>query len=340
MASNKYQHICFIAGTLGQGGAERQLLYLIEELIADGSKVSVVALTSGEFYENKLKELGAIVYNVKNKNKVKRFLEIAFTIKNKIKPTYIFSMHFYTNLYALFTNLVTAVNYNGSLRNNLINEIKSNGFLGLVSYFLPVRIIANSINASHLSRNKRDFILTDFLPNKINLNKFKYYQRTIPRNNIKILNVGRLEKQKNQQQAVWLISELIKNNINASLTIVGDGSLLGDLKKEVRNCKLEDKVVFAGKVENVEEYYKNHDLLVLTSLYEGTPNVVLEANASGLPVISSISAGDARYLLPKEYLYDGTNLNFYEVVTNFLSSKENVSYKFSNNFSKSILKLI
>lgn len=339
MATNKYQHICFIAGTLGQGGAERQLLYIVEELIDEGIKVSVVVLTSGEYYENKLKELGVYIHNVKNKNKLKRLIEIAFVIKNKIKPTYIFSMHFYTNLYAQFANLFSTINYNGSLRSNLKNEIKSNGFLGLLSYYLPNRLIANSISATHLSRSITDFVLTDFLPNKINLNKFQYHQRVFPSNNIKLLNVGRLEKLKNQFQAIWLIAELNKNNINSTLTIVGDGNLLEDLKKEVKNFKLEDKVVFAGKVENVEEYYRNHDLLILTSLLEGTPNVVLEANASGLPVISSISAGDARYLLPKEYLYDGSNLNFYEVVTNLLSSKENLSYKFNNNFSKSILEL-
>ncbi|RMH72110.1 MAG: hypothetical protein D6675_05105, partial [Gemmatimonadetes bacterium] len=78
--------ICFIAGTLGQGGAERQLYYILKTLKNTGAEPYVVCLTQGEYWEDKIKELGIdVFYFGKPSSRIGRILELLRIIKNR-KP--------------------------------------------------------------------------------------------------------------------------------------------------------------------------------------------------------------------------------------------------------------
>src|SRR5437868_4062131 len=55
------QKICFLAGTLGQGGAERQLFYILRALSESGAEVRLLSLTQGEFWQEKIEALGVKV---------------------------------------------------------------------------------------------------------------------------------------------------------------------------------------------------------------------------------------------------------------------------------------
>ncbi len=70
------------------------------------------------------------------------------------------------------------------------------------------------------------------------------------------------------------------------LTLIGEGKEKERLKRLVRVLSLENRVVFSGFRENPYPYMKNADLLALSSRYEGFPNVLLEANALGVPVLA------------------------------------------------------
>ena len=64
--------ICFVVGTLGQGGAERQLFYIVQSLLSAGADVHVISFTSGEFWETPLTELGVKMYHVREDSKFKK----------------------------------------------------------------------------------------------------------------------------------------------------------------------------------------------------------------------------------------------------------------------------
>jgi glycosyltransferase involved in cell wall biosynthesis len=73
---------------------------------------------------------------------------------------------------------------------------------------------------------------------------------------------------------------------------VGAGPLHGDLEKQAIELGLiPDAVEFRGAVADMKSVYQEADLLILTSDFEGTPNVVLEAMASGLPVVATQVGG-------------------------------------------------
>ena len=108
--------------------------------------------------------------------------------------------------------------------------------------------------------------------------------------NTELLAVGRLDKNKNFKDIIEILPKL-----NMKLTILGDGVERENLQKLA--TKLNVNVEFLGFQKNPYKYMKNAKLLILTSLYEGLPNVVLEANACEVPVIAYNCIGGTRELI-------------------------------------------
>lgn len=108
-----------------------------------------------------------------------------------------------------------------------------------------------------------------------------------PRENI-VLMVGRLIKTKHQDKLIELFVSI--NKPGWKLVIVGYDHLkqqhMNRLKQLVKELNAEDKVEFAGKQENVDEYYLRSKIFAFTSSSEGFPNVIGEAMAAGLPVVA------------------------------------------------------
>ena len=101
-----------------------------------------------------------------------------------------------------------------------------------------------------------------------------------------ILNVARLEKQKDQITLLKAFSIVLKS-IDCQLIIIGFGSEEKKIKQFIREKKLSKKVLILTKVQNPFPYFKIADLFVLTSKYEGFGNVLIEAAIFNKPIISS-----------------------------------------------------
>lgn len=99
-----------------------------------------------------------------------------------------------------------------------------------------------------------------------------------------LINVGYFNYQKNQS---FLIDVIQKMPANYKLILVGEGTNLLATEKMVEQKKLKDKVIFAGSVNNVNEYLAGADAFLLPSRYEGFPFSLVEAQASGLPCVVS-----------------------------------------------------
>lgn len=280
--------ICFIAGTLGVGGAERQLFHIISMLQKGGAKVSLVSIQEGEFWEDRIKKTGISYYTLSGQgNPLQRLLKITSIIR-KIKPGLIQSQHFYTNLYASVAGRILGIPTIGASRNELTGEIKANGRLGKLCLSLPDYFIANSMESVQLAKQLRkgDSNSIFYLPNALDLSGFHQKQGNAVGDPFVFLAIGRAAPQKRFERYIQMIADLKKEGYPVRGIHLGDGSLLPELKDLARSLGLtENEMVFKGKVPDPENYYIQADGLVLTSDYEGTPNVVLEAMASRLPVI-------------------------------------------------------
>lgn len=122
-----------------------------------------------------------------------------------------------------------------------------------------------------------------------------------------LLFVGRLSLEKN----ISLIFQYVKNQASEEITflIAGDGPLKNELKKECQDLKIEDRVHFLGRVENIETIYSLADILVLpSSSMETFGMVVIEAAFCGLPTLRSdlpgasdqITHGEDGFIFPIE----------------------------------------
>ena len=124
----------------------------------------------------------------------------------------------------------------------------------------------------------------ELLYNKVNIQKFLEAESIPNLPKPLIISVGRLTEQKNHQ----CIIESMKK-VNGHLLIIGDGELHDTLEKLIKDVSVEDKVTIKRSVPNseIQRYYKAADIFALAydPALEGLPIPVIEAMASGLPVI-------------------------------------------------------
>ena len=113
-----------------------------------------------------------------------------------------------------------------------------------------------------------------------------------------IVTVGRLEPQKNQKLLIDAFASFVSKYPEYRLIIYGSGSLQKELEMQISQLGLSHCIELAGATSAVHEKIKDASLFVLTSDYEGLPNVLIEAMAIGLPCISTdCSPGGARELI-------------------------------------------
>ena len=102
-------------------------------------------------------------------------------------------------------------------------------------------------------------------------------------------NVGRMVYQKNLFFLLDVFEKIQKKNENALLALIGNGELEKDIKNRVHEHGMDDKVFFAGAVENVEDYFQVMDVFAFPTRFEGLGTVLIEAQTAGLKCIASNS---------------------------------------------------
>jgi glycosyltransferase involved in cell wall biosynthesis len=295
--------ILFIIPCLGGGGAERVMLYVMNHL-ANSNKFKIVLLLikkEGNTYLGFLSKEIEII-NLSFKKRVRYSL---FSILKQIKknnPNICYVGYDYLNImiapFILFfpktkflvreTNVLSCMNprlnnrivklyyrlfYNNytqviaqsdDMRNDLIHNfaIKQNKIIK----------INNPIDFSLLNRQLNNSELISFDPNFFNL-----------------IAVGRLCYQKGYDILLQRLSE--NKDIKFKLIILGDGTLKTELEHLSKELNLSDSVQFLGYINNPFPYIKASDALILSSRFEGFPNVLIEANALGTPAFSNFCLG-------------------------------------------------
>lgn len=134
------------------------------------------------------------------------------------------------------------------------------------------------------------------IPNASNLNKFmdinidiegKKTSLGIEKHHPIIGTVGRLHYQKGFDTLLNAIPFVLDDHPNALLVIVGDGPLLEPIKKQVEDLAIQKSVVLLGARGDIPEVLRIFDIFVSSSRWEGLPGVLLEAMASGIPIVAT-----------------------------------------------------
>ena len=116
-----------------------------------------------------------------------------------------------------------------------------------------------------------------------------------------VVSVGRLREQKNLSMLIRAFASLPERFSDYTLEIYGGGPLEEDLQKLIQSLGLEERAKLMGVKKNVMHYISDVALYVMSSNYEGFPNALVEAMATGLPVISTdFSTGVAKDIIKEE----------------------------------------
>ena len=104
-----------------------------------------------------------------------------------------------------------------------------------------------------------------------------------------VLFLGRMSAQKAPWHLIKAFSLLENSDNKIKLVLIGDGdaSITNYLNQLIEKLKIKDNVVFLGRKSNPYQYLKRAKILALSSYYEGTPNVIVEAIATKTPIVSS-----------------------------------------------------
>ncbi len=186
----------------------------------------------------------------------------------------------------------------------------------------------NSLNYFVIKKKKLKTIYNPYVRKIKNFNLNRSSRKNI------ILSVGRLTKQKDMGTLIKGFSIFSKINPSYKLIILGDGPDRKKLQQLTNHLNLKKKILFKGWVKNTNKYFKNAKIFVLTSLYEGLGNVLIDAVNYEVPCIyTDCKSGPREILLGKKGGYIIKLRDKYDlakkinlVLNNYNDSKEKIKY--------------
>ena len=290
-----------------EGGGVEKNFFIISNYLAN--KLNKVLLITAENNLSKKINNIEIVYPKsnfwRNKGRFRKYIICVFLlIKILLKNRNILVFTFQANLYAILVCKLFRIKVisrsNSSPSGWSKNFIKN--YIYKVGLNLADTIIVNSIEFKQEMKKKFSINATHIY-NPLNKNEIiklskKKVKNLFPKKTLKIISVGRLVDQKNQLIILKAIN-IIKNLYPVRVVLIGRGVDLYKIKDYIKSKKL-SKIVKIFYTSNPFPYIKQADLFILSSKYEGLPNVLLESIVLKKMIISSACPTG-----PKEILLDG-----------------------------------
>ena len=116
-------------------------------------------------------------------------------------------------------------------------------------------------------------------------------------------HVGSFSAPKNHFFLLDIFKQILIKRQNAVLMLAGEGALLDSIKKYAHDLGIANKIIFTGNVGNVNELLMAMDIMIFPSLFEGLPVTLVEAQASGLPIVASDTITKEIYLSQLVHFY-------------------------------------
>jgi glycosyltransferase involved in cell wall biosynthesis len=281
--------VYFILSHLGAGGSERVFWLLSQYFDKSLYEVSLVLLDSREPFLSPDIE-GVNIVNLNSIKASRSFFKLLSLIKEE-KPFAIFTTGGHLNALlsciSLFVHIPKLIGRESCVVDAMV---KLNGLKDKFwDLFVPLTYkrftvgVCQSLEIKHSLANHYHIPKSKLIviPNPV-LSTDVFIKRQI-KSEKKIILVGRLAIEKGISRLLKIMLALPQEY---SLTIAGDGPLKNEILKEIKLLQLSDRVRLVGLVSDVGKLIAEHDLMVLTSITEGFPNVVLESLAIGVPVVA------------------------------------------------------
>jgi glycosyltransferase involved in cell wall biosynthesis len=315
----KQKKIIIFMPSIERGGVEKNFFIITKFLQKKFKNISIITSDIKQI-KKKNNKINIIKNHIFFKNTKSRYLKYIICLISLIKNIYndknIIVLSFQANLYAIlickFFGVKVIVRANASSSVWASNIYKK--FIFKWIFRFADNVIVNSKDLKEEFFKKFEIkakLIYNPLNTKeiINLSKKKSYIDDFKKKNkyLKIINIGRLTYQKDQFTFLKALN-LIKQKIKFKALILGSGPDKKNLQNFIIQKKLMNFVKIINYTKNPFPVLKNADIFILTSLYEGLPNVILEALVLKKPVISTNCQTG-----PSEILENGKNGTLFKV---------------------------
>lgn len=312
-------NITLVISSLDSGGAERVLTLIAEGFCKKGYQVTVITLSgkSRDFY--KLPEnIHRLALEIQNEsptvvhalwNNLNRLWVLRKAIKSTLPDVVISFMH-KTNIRCLLAlaNTNYPVIVSEHIDPSLMSCGKIWGILRRLTYSYASTIVSVSDGVNNyfdwLPNSKKKVIYNplvkiESIESEIQI---KNWSENANPNKKWLIAMGRLTYQKGFDILISAFKHISSNYPDWQLVILGEGKLRPELENLIENLGLKNQVILPGRLSNPFPVLKQSNIFVLSSRFEGFGNVIIEAMACGLPVISTDCPSG-----PREIIRDGIN---------------------------------
>lgn len=292
------QSILFFTRTMQLGGTENVILQMCEILKPVTKKI--VVCSCGGLNVNKLEKMGIKHYEIpdidsKSPIVLLKVFKIVHRIIKKEKISIVHTHHRMATFYMFFLKKICNVKIISTLHGCFSDK----KFLTHLIY-KKIDIIACGENVKiTFSKNYNIDNNVTVINNAIKKEKNEDVNIGLDdynKSHKKVAFIGRLSEEKGVSDLLEAMHIILKNEKSISLIIVGEGPQEEELKKKVKELKIEKNVVFLGYQDRIQSIINQIDLVVLPSYTEGLPLTPIEAFLCGKPVVATFTEGSAEII--------------------------------------------
>ena len=266
----------------GGGGMENFVLHLSKRYVQRNIKTIAVAITPQYTWQKEFEQAGISCVNLKI-NSFASLLSGFRQLYQLVKQTpdaFIHAHGFHALMLGIMLRLCRPkLPMVFTLHNNFIKKPYRRFILFFTRMFRKADIIFSE-DAKAWYHKSRSVVIAN------GVDTDRYQLQKNPAAVFTFLFVGRLEEAKNPLFLVDLAKEL-KNKGNFKIAVAGTGSLLSSLNNKIQEFKLQDCFEYLGYRKDMPELLAQSHCVIMPSLWEGMPIIILEAAAAGIPIIST-----------------------------------------------------
>ena len=291
-----------ILSSLDAGGAETFMMKIFRSL-PDEYKIDFVVSADSGFYEKEVMELGGRIYRVplRTEHPLATFKAIYDAVK-KNKYTHVLKLcdtpiGIYDLLAAKLggAKVLCVRSCNAGTSTSKLGKMVNDFLRPFFNYITDVKIAPSRLAAEFtFGKSEVEKGNVNFIHNGVDLDVYRYSKEdrlrirkefNLSDDQLVVGHIGRFNQQKNHKFLIEVFAELLKKVPDTILMLVGKGEKRAEIEQQIAELGISKSVIFTGVRSDVPALLSAMDIFVFPSLYEGMPNTVIEAQATGLPCV-------------------------------------------------------
>lgn len=291
------ERVLHVVGRMDRAGAETMLMNLYREIDRQKLQFDFLCFSNkrGD-YDDEIESLGGRIVRIESEGSMIRFLALLKVLRKGNWKTVHAHTLFSSGLHLLAAKLarvpvrvVHSHNTSDANSSSAAGRAYQNTMRWLLSWVPTGYVACGKAAAEYLFPSGTDVQL---IPNAIDINRFIDTQGSsvraglgIDTDTLIILQVGRIMPVKNHSYSVKIAAALRDAGVNFQMLFVGTGPDQPAVEMQVRHYKLDEQVRFLGLRADIPELMAAADVMLMPSLHEGFPVVLVESQAAGLPAV-------------------------------------------------------